>query len=271
MSKGFQQFLKGWFQSSPGRVVYKQEKLLVDKAVENLFGYFLVQLGCISKENLVQNSRIACKLLVDETLAQESMGKQGINWVQAELDFLPVGRDKADVVFLPHTLESVDDPYYLLRQVDTMLLPEGHIVLTGFNKIACMPFRLKHFSKLPGFKQAKYRRAHKIKEWLEVLGYEVETVKYSPVMCFTANKKYISWAKLIEKIETALKSIGLDFGNVYCLVAKKRVDSPTLVGIKWHLPKWQGIRNGSAASRTVISTQNTKQLKKEIKNKHASR
>ena len=263
MSQGFQQFLRQWFQSSPGRVVYNQEKLLVDKAVENLFGYFLVQLGCVSKENLAQKSRIACKVLVGETLAQESAVKVGINWVQAELDFLPIGKDKADVVFLPHTLETVDDPYYLLRQVDTMLLPEGHIVLTGFNKIACMPLRLKYFSNLSGFKQAKYRRANKIKEWLEVLGYEVKAVKYSPVMCFTANEKYTVWAKFIEKIETGLKTIGLDFGNVYCLVAKKRVDSPTLVGLKWHLPKWQGVRNGSATNGTAVSTQNIKQLKTE--------
>jgi len=82
-------------------------------------------------------------------------------------------------------------------------------------------------------------------------------------MCFTANEKYTVWAKFIEKIETGLKTIGLDFGNVYCLVAKKRVDSPTLVGLKWHLPKWQGVRNGSATNGTAVSTQNIKQLKTE--------
>ncbi|BCN93572.1 SAM-dependent methyltransferase [Thiomicrorhabdus immobilis] len=257
MNQGFQTFLKHWFQSSAGLVVYKQEKMLVDKAVNRLFGYFLVQLGCVSNENLVENSRVVSKLLVDEQLSGQPTILQGVHWVQAELDFLPIGKDKADVVFLPHTLETVDDPYYLLRQVDSMLVPEGHIVLTGFNPIACMPFRLKHFSTLQGFNQANYRRANRIKEWLEVLGYEVKVIEYSSVMCFTGGEKYAFWAKIIEKVESSLKMIGLDFGNVYCLVAKKRVDAPTLVGLKWHLPKWQGIRNGATVSSQKIKHLNS--------------
>ena len=264
MNQGFQQFLKNWFSTSPGRVTYEQEKRLLDEALKNLFGYFLVQLGCVSKGSLLENSRIKSKILVDEVIPHV-LRKDSLHWVQAELDFLPIGREKADVVVLPHTLETVDDPYYLLRQVDNMLLPEGHIVITGFNGIACMPFRLKYFSKLKGFNEANYRRVGRLKEWLEVLGYEVETVKYSSVMCFAANEKYKSWAKFIEKVEQALLRIGLNFGNVYCLVAKKHIDSPTLVGLKWHLPKWQGVRNGAVASSRSSRLKSRIVTKKRLK------
>jgi len=256
MNQGFQPFLKQWFQTTPGLVVFKQEKQLVDKSLNTLFGYFLVQLGCVSNENLLENSRITSKLIVDDQISHRFIEKYGIQWIQADLDFLPLGRDKVDVAFLPHTLETVDDPYYVLRQVDSMLLPEGHVVLTGFNRTGCMPFRLKHFSSKPGFKQARYRRASTIKEWLTVLGYEVKTVEYSSVMCFTAGEKYQNWVKLIEKIERFLQWFGFEFGNVYCLVAKKRVDSPTLVGVKWHLPRWKGLKNGSVASQRVKPMKN---------------
>ena len=249
MNLGFQQFLSKWFTHSPGEVIYEQEKRLVDKALYNLFGYFLVQLGCVSKHSLLGNSRIKSKLLVDEKISPKMTNAQEFCWIKAELDFLPIGKEKADVVLLPHTLETIDDPYYLLRQVDSMLLPEGHIVITGFNPFACMPFRLKHISKLSGFKKAHFRRVSRLKEWLEVLGYEVKTIEYTSVMCFSQNEKYKAWAKVIEVIENVLKKIGFDFGNVYCLVAKKRVDSPTLVGLKWHLPKWQRVRNGAVASQ----------------------
>lgn len=264
MNQGFQQFLKNWFSTSPGRVTYEQEKCLLDEALKNLFGYFLVQLGCVSKGSLLENSRIKSKILVDEVIPHV-LRKDSFHWVQAELDFLPIGREKADVVVLPHTLETVDDPYYLLRQVDNMLLPEGHIVITGFNGIACMPFRLKYFSKLKGFNDANYRRVGRLKEWLEVLGYEVKTVKYSSVMCFAANEKYKSWAKFIEKVEQALLRIGLNFGNVYCLVAKKHIDSPTLVGLKWHLPKWQGVKNGAVASSRSSRLKSRIVTKKRLK------
>ncbi|WP_051640724.1 bifunctional 2-polyprenyl-6-hydroxyphenol methylase/3-demethylubiquinol 3-O-methyltransferase UbiG [Thiomicrorhabdus sp. Milos-T2] len=255
MNQGFQTFLRHWFQTPPGLVVYKQEKKLVDKALNRVFGYFLVQLGCVSNENLVANSRVVTKLLVDKKLSDLPAQSKDVNWIQAELDFLPIARDKVDVVFLPHTLETIDDPYYLLRQVDTMLVPEGHIVLTGFNPYACIPFRLKYFSSLTSFNKANFHRASRLKEWLEVLGYEVTLVEHSSVMCFTNNGKYKVWTKIIEKVEESLKGIGLDFGNVYCLVAKKKVDAPTLVGLKWHLPKWRGVKNGVSVSRESTSRQ----------------
>lgn len=248
MNKGFQQFLKHWFHSKPGLVVFQQEKRLIDAALENLFGYFAVQLGCVSKENLLENSRISGKVLVDQNNASVVSQLENVNWVRAELDFLPIGKDKADLVLLPHTLEIAEDPYYILRQVDTMLLPEGHIILTGFNPVGCLPFRMKNLSHSKEFKQAKLRRAARLTEWLEVLGYEVTSLKYTSVICFTANQKYPSWVKIIEKIEQWLCLIGIDFGNVYCLVAKKRVDSPTLVGLKWHLPRWQGLRGQSPSA-----------------------
>lgn len=253
MNQGFQRFLRHWFATPAGKVVLNQEKQLVDAALENMFGYFLVQLGCVSEHSLVDSSRVSCKLLVDENASWQLAKTNSIQWVQAEFDFLPIGRDKIDVAFLPHTLESVDDPYYILRQVDNMLLPEGHIVLTGFNNIGCLPLTLKFFSKRHEFASASFRRPVHLKEWLKVLGYEVQTVKFTSVMCFSSNEKYTGWVRFIEVIERSLRWIGLDFGNVYCLVAKKKVDSPTLVGAKWHLPRWQAVKNGSVASSRIKS------------------
>ena len=146
-----------------------------------------------------------------------------------------------------------------------MLLSEGHIVITGFNGLACIPFRLKYFSTLQKFNKTQYRRAGRLQEWLEVLGYEVKIIQYSPVMCFSSNEKYTYWTKLIEKLERGMQRLGLNFGNVYCVVAKKHVDSPTLVGLKWHLPKWQGIRNGVVASQRSNRLKNKSITKRTTK------
>ncbi|QCU90368.1 class I SAM-dependent methyltransferase [Thiomicrorhabdus sediminis] len=248
MTKGFQHFLKHWFHCNSGKRLFEQEKNLLDEALKNLFGYFAVQLGCVSQENLFANSRIQDKVMIDESVAHETAKKEQVHWVQAETDFLPIGRSAVDVVLLPHTLEAVDDPYYLLRQVDNMLRPEGHIVLSGFNPWGCLSFRMKHLSGSKDFKQAHFRRASRIGEWLEVLGYEVTSVRYTSVMCFNAYQKYPKWVKAIEFVERALCRIGLNFGNSYCLVAKKRVDMPTLVGLKWQLPSWRGLKSGAPLS-----------------------
>ncbi len=274
MSHGFQKFLIGWFKSRSGHAVLGQEKKLIDDAVENLFGYYMLQFGCVSKSSLMQASRVSHKLIIDEkkhvfndakTTAAEQ--KPSTQWILANLDFLPIGVEKIDVALLPHTLETVNDPYYLLRQVDKMLLPEGHMVITGFNPMGCLSFRLRFFKKQQIPVKPHINRAKRLKEWLEVLGYEVEEVRYSPVMCFSANERYPRWAQLVEKIEKMLQKLGIEFGNVYCLRAKKKVDAPTLVGMKWHLPRWQSIKGRSIATNRVNSKSNKVSAKVEIANK----
>jgi len=250
MNQGFQRFLQVWFESKPGQVVFGQEKMLVDAALANKFGYYLVQLGCVSEQSLLLQSRVSTKIMIDLELSK-TLNDHGVQWIRADFDFLPIGRDKIDVVLMPHMLESVDDPYYVLRQVDSMLVPEGHVVVTGFNPAGCLPLRFKLFSKNFGFEKAAYRRAAKVREWLKVLGYEVEKTSYSPVMCFSTNEKYKFWARIIEKIERSLQRLGFEFGNVYCIVAKKKVDSPTLVGAKWQLPSWKTAKNGTVASQRL--------------------
>lgn len=250
MNQGFQRFLQVWFESKPGQVVFNQEKTLVDTALANKFGYYLVQLGNVSEQSLILQSRISTKIMIDLELSK-TLNDHGVQWIRADFDFLPIGRDKIDVVFMPHMLESVGDPYYVLRQVDSMLVPEGHVVVTGFNPAGCLPLRFKLFSKNFGFEKASYRRAAKVREWFKVLGYEVEKTTYSPVMCFSTNEKYKVWARIIEKIERSLQWLGFEFGNVYCIVAKKKVDSPTLVGAKWQLPSWKTAKNGTVASQRI--------------------
>ncbi len=253
MKHGFQQALNQWYSTGSSRAVLKQERALVEPAIQNLFGYFFVQLGAPSSEHLMASSRIKYKLLVDpflEHVSTEVLNDPHCHLIRADLDYLPIGKEKADVVFLPHTLEAAADPYYLLRQVDSMLVPEGHVVITGFNPYGCFIMRHRWFKKDRVFDQAKLETPQRIKEWLQVLGYDVQIQKYSSVTCFVQRPSEGLLINLVEWIEKGLSALGLQFGNVYCLVAKKRVDSPTLVGSRWHMPRWMAIPNRSVASAT---------------------
>ena len=48
---------------------------------------------------------------------------------------LPFAANSIDLVVMPHVLEFYDDPHQILREVERILIPEGQIVLTGFNLI----------------------------------------------------------------------------------------------------------------------------------------
>ncbi len=243
MKQGFQQALNQWYLTPPGLAVLEQERALVEPAIRNLFGYFFVQLGATSADYLMTNSRITHKLIVDPFLERTSASKikdPHCHLIRADLDYLPIGKEKADVIFLPHSLEAAADPYYLLRQVDSMLVPQGHLVITGFNPYGGFIMRHRWLKKNRVFKHAKLERSQRIRGWLEVLGYDVH-IERSSITCFVERPTEGVLIRFIEFFEKVLSMLGIQFGNVYCLVAKKRVDSPTLVGTKWHMPRWMAI------------------------------
>ncbi|VAW46888.1 hypothetical protein MNBD_GAMMA04-625 [hydrothermal vent metagenome] len=280
MNQGFQQALSHWALTLNGRAIFEQEKSLLDDAIKNLFGYYCVQLGAPTLKNMMSESRIQYKVLLAQELKEDEGGEQGelsllkrgcsgvefdshshshCHFVKADLDYLPIAKESVDVVLLPHSLEVAADPYYLLRQVDTMLRPEGHIVITGFNPFGCLVMRFRFFKKETLFRQAQLARLSQIKMWLEVLGYDIQLQRYSTVTCFAQREQKTRLVVLLEWVEKRLSKRGLQFGNVYCLVAKKRVDSPTLVGEKWHMPRWQLI----PSKPTVSVAQNPRMKKTE--------
>lgn len=214
----------------------------------NLFGYYLVQLGCTSDTGWLHPSRIANKVLLDDALQADTTypgadatppdDKQAIKRVKADLDYLPIARESVDVMLLPHTLETVQDPYYLLRQVDAMLVPEGHLVLTGFNPLGCAVIKARLSRDGHAFRHASLVSSAKVVEWLEVLGYDIEHLTLSSLSCFAGRPGVPSRWKALEGVERVLTRLGLQFGNVYCIVARKRVDAPRLVGLSWRRSRW---------------------------------
>ncbi len=262
MNQGFQQALRHWALTASGHAVFEEEKTLLGRAIKNLFGYYCVQLGAPTLESFMTESRIQYKVLVASELKKE--GKEldeHEHFVKADLDYLPIAKESVDVVILPHALEVAADPYYLLRQVDSMLRPEGHMVITGFNPFGCLVMRYRWFKKESVLRQAQLARLSQIKMWLEVLGYDIQWQAYSTVTCFAQREQKTRRILLVEWIEKKLSNWGVQFGNVYCLVAKKRVDSPTLVGAKWHMPRWRLVPN---ASSTSVVRNNNRMNKKVV-------
>lgn len=237
--------LKVWFRRT-GKLLYLEEKHLINQAVENLFGYFIVQFGAISDEPLLETSRIQQKILLESHLGFQSNSDIKLaneQLVIADFDFLPFAEDSLDVILLPHVLESALDSHLLLRQIDSMLRAEGHLVITGFNPRGLSIMFKRWFSRQDIFAQSSLESPQCIQSWLEVLGYETKTLTYSQSVFFI-NRPENKIPRWLQSVQQVFHKLG--FANVYCLVAKKKVDSPTLVGLKWHMPRWQKVGNSSS-------------------------
>ena len=286
MQQGFQQFLQKWYLTSRGQRLFKQESRLIQTAISKLFGYYFIQLGLSANYDWIDSSRVSYKIILDDqidpltwtacqsafkanavdsdTPPKTEQAKLKVQCIKADFNYLPLRKDSVDVMLLPHTLEAVSDPHYLLRQVDISLVAEGHLVLTGFNPWACVILKSKFGKDATHFRNAKLVRSSRVIEWLTVLGYDIEQVTFSSISCFSVTGEgtgkggnLLNGWRLLERTEQLLSRVGLRFGSVYCIVARKRIDSPKLVGATWKRPSW--VSSLGKGSR-VVSNQNSKKI-----------
>lgn len=225
----WQQF-QFWYTSSLGKRLAKSEKAILDKYLPDLFGYFLVQCGCpeIKNEDLaaswLKSSRVSTRYRLDYKQ------NQGVS-CQSYFDQLPIKADSTDIVILPHVLEFSSNPHQVLREVERVLIAEGHVVILGFN-----PWSIWNICRLFLFwtKQApwnaQFLTAYRITDWLALLGFDVvqrQGYFYKPPL----------QSEKISKKMGFLEKLGQRFwpnlGAGYVLIARKRVETLTPLRPKW--------------------------------------
>lgn len=260
----FQTFLTDWFTTRVGSALFSQERALLEKHLTRLFGYYLLQVGQVSEQSLLDTSRIKNKIILDDqpVITPDLL-------VLADLDFLPFKPESMDVILMPHTLESVSDPYHLVRQVDAMLRSEGSLVITGFNPWGCTILRSRFGGARKELKQAHFIKMHRIIDWLNLLGYELKVTQHGPISCLANRKGRLdSWFwNTVERFERWLDKIGIHFGNVYIIVAKKRDVTPKPVGLDWKLANWLPVRKGQVATSYEPHQKQAQTSPKSEKNK----
>src|SRR5271166_6091293 len=104
-----------WFDSPLGVRVIREETALARIALDDVFGFELLQLGAWGPgRHLLGAARTQHTTLLAPELAA------GVS-LCAPLVSLPFASDSIDAVVLPHTLERVEDPYAVLREAERVL------------------------------------------------------------------------------------------------------------------------------------------------------
>ena len=113
-----------WLQTSQGRYLLDWEQGALDRLVADVFGYYAVQVG-LPGVDLLRANRMPCRL---------SCGGAGRDLRCSEFE-LPFATASLDLVLLPHVLEFSAHPHRVLREVERVLVPEGSVVISGFNPL----------------------------------------------------------------------------------------------------------------------------------------
>ena len=212
-----------WLDTPIGAYLLAQEQTLFDDLVSDIFGFNALQLGFLQAD-LLRNSRIPFALKASETQGN----------LLCETQQLPIASNTMDLVLLPHTLDFSVSPQQTLREVERVLMPEGHIIIAGFNPLSTWGMRRfvsKRCSSSSALWHAHFLSALRIKDWLNLLGFEVVSTRMA---CYKLPLQSTSWMQRFDVLDKLGSRCWPMLGGVYCIVAKKRV-----LGMRIIKPNWK--------------------------------
>jgi len=222
--------------SAPGRYVLDWEQSLLDQAVSDIFGYHAMQLGMPQIDTLRENRMPLRCVALDRSSAipqwtQHDLAGRREAAVVARFDELPFASQSIDLIVLPHVLEFSPDPHSVLREVDRVLMPEGHLVLTGFNPASI--WGAHHWLRRIGVQPFLPRTGQlialpRLKDWLKLLSFEVNRGRFG---CYVPSVRTAQWLARWSFLEKAGDRWWPVLGSVYSITAIKRVHGMRLVGL----------------------------------------
>lgn len=255
--------LTNWLATPPGAYLLAWEQAHFDLAVSDIFGYHALQLGLPELDALRSNrmphrwlalpSRPEglCPLPAHRTPA--AAGSSPGAALYADSAALPFSESSLDLVVLPHTLELGSDPHSTLREVARVLVPEGRVVISGFNPASLWGLRQRRDRLWQRLGQGglflpetgDYIGYWRLRDWLRLLDFEVESAQFG---CYRPALTSQKWLDRFDWMDPAGKRWWPIFGAVYFLVAVKHVR-----GMRLLEPAWKTRRSPAAAPAIVAS------------------
>lgn len=245
--------LSAWFATPPGRYMQAWEIARLDETVADIFGFNALQLGLPEllalKSNRMPHQWVAVPdpsecLPVSPVQAGPGGTEADAPSVAlvAHAAALPFPAASVDLIVLPHTLELSADPHAVLREVERVLVPEGRVIVVGFNPLSLWGWRqqLAHVCKKVGLLRGTGRlflpeadefiSPWRLKDWLRLLSFEVQSADYG---CYRPAVRTEPWLHRFRWMDRVGARWWPFLGAVYFVVAVKRVRGMHLLGPAW--------------------------------------
>lgn len=232
--------LHPWLALPPGRALLEWEQCQIDRLVADVFGFHAMQLGLPELDGLRTN-RMPHRWLALDTAYQGWIPPvekgpvpqdQGAPLsLRCDFESLPFPSNSLDLVVLPHALELARDPHHTLREVERVLVPEGRVVIAGFNPASFWgvwqrmgSLGVDRATVLP---QGEFIAYWRLRDWLRLLDLEVEAGSFG---CYRPMISSETWWNRLEWMDRAGDRWWPVLGAVYFVVAVKRARGMRLVG-----------------------------------------
>lgn len=227
------QYPKTWQNLPNGELMLNDINCYLEPWWPKFFGYHLLKIGALSGYINSEQCPINHQVTISESGERAN--------IFSDIDDLPLLEHSVDVCVLSHALEFSFDPHHVVREANRVLIPNGYLVITGFN-----PFSLAGINKLIPYRRQispwceHFFSPMRVKDWLHLMGFEILCDHHSlhTTLVGTVNNGFIAknWRKFADNYLSSL-------GSIYVIIAKKRVLPLTPIKPKWKIqPKFQPVK-----------------------------
>ena len=279
ITKFWYQNLQNWLKTPSGQTLLVWENAQFQKMVVDIFGYHALQLGLPDLQALHANrmphrwtavsddiKNIAVKAINTPTTIENDSYK-----INSKTDFvtafeaLPFPENSLDLLVLPHSLELSQDPHATLREAERVLVPEGRLIICGFNPISLWGFKQKRSHLYKKFNLGElylpeagefisYRR---LRDWLKLLNFELESSEFGCFRPAVRSQTMLHRFVWMDKLGSRYWPI---LGAVYVVSAVKRVHGMRMISPIRKLTKIPNTAPISIAGKTINTSATSKKI-----------
>jgi SAM-dependent methyltransferase len=216
--------MREWYAMPAGELLLSDIKRRLDRVLSDRFGYHAALVGCVTAQlDILDGSPIKHRVCVD--------ADPRVADVIAEADALPFEADCLDVIVLMHTLEFAAEPHRVLREADRVLIPEGRLIVIGFNPWSWYGlWRLALCARGRPPWCGHFHPATQLKDWLSLLGFETEDCSH---FGFRPPLRRVGLLARMAAMERIGRHVLPVFGGACMLVARKQVSTLTPLKPGW--------------------------------------
>lgn len=255
--------LESWYRQDRGRYALNQTREALRPHLETAFGYHILQLGPVRSETLLDDSPINHRIFAGDR-SGERVG------LVCESDEIPLESDSVDVIVAHHCLEFSENPHQVLRELQRVLTPQGHLLLVGFNPVSLRGLG----TALRGLRRNSPWRVHqpvregRLNDWLRLVGCEPNAHAY---LCAVPQFGHGRIRRGLEHCDRWCRGHNLPVGSIYLVHAIKQVSAmhPQRMGLRRHGEKLIGLvpkrrpapspaPNAPSGARSAVSRRNAR-------------
>ena len=218
-----------WYETPAGQFALQKLKDKMSEELSQIFGYFALESGALlNQHHFLDESRVGTCFSLGSHAKKPS--------IIADMEALPLDFDSVDLVIANHVLECSADPHQVLREIDRVLVADGHCFFIGFNPLSlwhnrhsfCDPINSTDninptddpSSQSSSLSSPQLYGVRRVRDWLSLLGWKVNKISY---VSFRAKFMKGKLFDRLEKMENWGNLYWPIFGNLYIIHAQKQV------------------------------------------------